>query len=45
MKDRYFKFLALTIIAGVLLAFINPTPAAAAKDSPVRAATAVPDGR
>ena len=27
MKDRYFKFLAATILIGVLLALVNPTQA------------------
>ena len=27
MKDRYFKFLAATLVIGVLLALVNPTQA------------------
>ena len=27
MKDRYFKFLAATILIGVVLALVNPTRA------------------
>jgi len=27
MKDRYFKFLAATILIGVVLALVNPTQA------------------
>ena len=27
MKDRYFKFLAVTLLIGVILAFVNPAKA------------------
>ncbi len=40
-NDPYFKFAAVAILAGVILAFASPTPSTAASDQPEHTVTAV----